>query len=92
MNIFSNYQSVLLSQAKLTPEIFWDIDKDAINQLSKEALLERLLNFGNWDQLKAVTRNKKQFKKIYQEIRKKQRCNLRPEVSNYIDLYLSKYA
>lgn len=91
MNIFNKYLSILLSQSKLTPDIFWDVDKTRLNKLSKEALLERLLNFGNWDQLKAITRDKKNFKINYYKIRNKQRCNLRPQVVNYIDLYLMSY-
>jgi hypothetical protein len=85
-----NYKQILLKQAKQTPEIFWDIPKKSIDNLSNEALLERLLNYGDMDQLREIVKNKKAFKKNYLKIRNKKRCNLFPEVVNYIDLYLSK--
>ncbi|HCC67871.1 TPA: hypothetical protein DEP90_01490 [Patescibacteria group bacterium] len=91
MNIFNNYHSILLAQAKTTPSIFWDIDKDSLSKVSQEALLERILNYGNFEQLKDIVKRRKKFKKIYKTIRNKQRCNLRPEVINYIDLFLEKY-
>jgi hypothetical protein len=87
-----NYKQILLKQAKRKPEIFWDIPKKSIENLSNESLLERLLNYGDMDQLRKIVKNKKEFEKNYLKIRNKKRCNLFPEVINYIDLYLNKDA
>lgn len=89
--MFKSFKSILRKQAKLNPDIFWDIDKEKISKLTDEAILERILNYGNFDQLKVVIKNKKNFKRIYYNIKDKQRSNLRPEVVNYIDLYIEKY-
>ncbi len=92
MNIFKSYRSKLLSQAKINPDIFWDMDKNSINKLSEEALLEKLLIYGDFNQLKNITKDRKQFSKVYYRIRDKKRCNLQPRTVNFIDLFLKQYA
>jgi hypothetical protein len=87
-----NYKQILLKQAKKKPEIFWDIPKESIDNLSNESLIERLLNYGDMDQLRSIVKDKEEFKKNYLRIRNQKRCNLFPEVVNYIDLYLNKNA
>jgi hypothetical protein len=89
--MLKSFKSVLVKQAKLNPDIFWDIDKEKIHKLSKEAILERILNYGNFDQLRIIVKYKRDFKKTYYTVRNKERNNLRPEVVNYINLYLEKY-
>jgi hypothetical protein len=88
----TSYINTLKKQALKDSDIFWDIPKDKISQLSEEAIVERILNYGDMDQLRAVTKNKEKFSKIYTKIRDKKRCNLSPLVINYIDLYLEKHA
>jgi hypothetical protein len=83
-----NYKQILLKQAKKKPEIFWDIPKESIDDLNNESLLERLLNYGDMDQLRSIVKDREEFKKNYLRVRNKKRCNLFPEVVNYIDLYL----
>jgi hypothetical protein len=85
-----NYRETLIQQANLTPNIFWDISD--ITQLSNQALLERVLNYGNLEQLAALVRDRDSFREVYDSIRNKQRSNLTPLVINYIDLFLERYA
>jgi hypothetical protein len=40
------------------------------------------------DQLRSIVKDREEFKKNYLRVRNKKRCNLFPEVVNYIDLYL----
>lgn len=92
MRIFNTYHTTLLREANKTPEIFWDINSKNLRNLSNEALLERLLNLGNINQFKTVTKNKKAFRRYYKNLTKKKRPNLRPEVQNYVNLYLKHNA
>ena len=62
--------------------------------LSEEAIVEAVLNFGNFKDVKemidilGMTRTAEIFRK---ETSKK-RCNLRPEIKNYFQLFFNKYA
>ncbi|HRX43771.1 MAG TPA: hypothetical protein P5059_00765 [Candidatus Dojkabacteria bacterium] len=87
MNTFSN---LLKRESIKNSKIFWDTPKERINQLSDEAKLERILNYGDMNQLRKVLKAKKDFQKEYYKLRNKKRTNLSPLVINYIDLYLKK--
>lgn len=88
----NSYTNILRKESLKNSKIFWDIPKEKVSQLSDDAMLERILNYGDMDQLREVLKNKEDFKKIYSKIRNKKRTNLSPLVINYIDLYLKKHA
>jgi hypothetical protein len=87
-----SYTNILRKESLKNSKIFWDIPKDKVSQLSDDAMLERILNYGDMNQLREVLKNKEDFKRIYSKIRNKKRANLSPLVINYIDLYLKKHA
>jgi len=87
-----SYTDLLKKESQKNSKIFWDIPKTKISQLSDEAILERILNYGDMNQLRVVLKDKEGFNKIYSKIRDKKRTNLSPLVINYVDLYLKKNA
>lgn len=88
----NSYTNILRKESLKNSKIFWDIPVEKVSQLSDDAMLERILNYGDMNQLREVLKNKEDFKKIYSKIRNKKRTNLSPLVINYIDLYLKKHA
>lgn len=82
----NSYDKLLKKQAKKNKKIFWDTDN--INNLSKEAIVERILLYGNMKQFRKITKNKEDFKRIYTDIKQKKRNSLTPLIINYVDLYL----
>ncbi len=89
MNTFS----ILLKRESIrNSKIFWDIPKEKIAKLSELAILERILNYGDMNQLREVLKEKEDFQKEYFKLRNKKRSNLSPLVINYIDLYLKRNA
>ena len=84
------YNKLLLQQAKDNKKIFWDIAN--INILSEEAIVERILLYGDINQFRTITKNKEEFKKIYTAIKNKKRNSLTPIVKNYVNLYLRYHA
>jgi hypothetical protein len=81
-----SYDKLLKKQAKTNRKIFWDIDN--IDNLSREAIVERILLYGSIKQFKKITKNKEHFKRIYKNIRQRKRNSLTPLIINYVDLYL----
>ena len=77
---------------KKRPFLFWDIRN--LEALSEESILEHVLNYGDFDDVRklfailSLTRAAHIFRK---QIRKK-RNNYRPEIKNYFTLYFNKYA
>jgi hypothetical protein len=64
--------------------------------LSKEAIVEAVLNYGNWDDVQKLFSilGIKKVAKIFRKKSKKSkmgRCNYRPEIKNYFNLYFKKY-
>jgi len=77
---------------KKRPHLIWytkDYDK-----LSPEAIVEAVLNYGDWDDVKKVIEilGIKKTASIFRKKSKQKRCNYRPEVKNYFRLYFKKYA
>jgi hypothetical protein len=77
---------------KKRPHLIWytkDYDK-----LSPEAIVEAVLNYGDWDDVKKVIKilGIKKTASIFRKKSKQKRCNYRPEVKNYFRLYFKKYA
>lgn len=64
------------------------------NNLSQEAIVEAVLNYGNFDDFKKILKilGIKKTARIFKKEVNKKRSNLRPEVKNYFKLYFKKYA
>lgn len=63
--------------------------------LSPEAIVEAVLNYGNWDDVKklfSILGVKKVAKIFYKQTRRRKRINYRPEIKHYFNLYFKKYA
>jgi len=74
------------------PYLAWDI-KD-IQNLSESALVEHILNYGQWDDYLLTEKELgiKQVKSIFDDLKNKKRVNLRPQTINYFENYFHKYA
>ena len=73
------------------PYLVWYV-KD-INKLSKESIVEHVLNYGNWDDVQTMIKilGIKKVAEIFRKKSKEKRCNYRPEIKNYFRLYFNKY-
>lgn len=62
--------------------------------LSDESVLEHVLNYGNWDDVKTYNKIKGLLKtsEIFKKLALKKRSNLLPEVKQYFTRYFDKYA
>lgn len=60
--------------------------------LSKERILEHVLNYGTWEQVQKsiAIHGQKKPAETYQQIANKPRTNLKPRVKNYFDLYSNR--
>jgi hypothetical protein len=77
---------------KKRPYLFWYIkDKEKI---SPEVAVEQILNFGDFKDVKQLIKiiGLKKIAAIFRKQIKKKRCNYRPEIKNYFNLYFKKYA
>lgn len=86
----NKYSQLLRKEALKNKKLFWDISD--INHLSDEAIIERMLNYGDMKEFRIITKDKVTFSEIYKQIKKKKRSNLTPIVINYTDLYLKENA
>ncbi len=73
--------------------LFWDISKDKVHSLSNEAILERILQYGDMPELREVISilGKENIKESYGVIKNKKRLNLRPQTINFFNLYIEKH-
>ena len=62
--------------------------------LSKQSMLEQILNYGNWQDYLEAERDLgvKEAKTIFENLKNRKRTNLRPKTINYFSLYFAKYA
>lgn len=77
---------------KKRPYLVWSTRN--YKALNNEAIIEAVLNYGNWQDFKKMIKiiGLKKTAKIFREKSKQKRCNYRPEVKNYFTLYFNKYA
>ncbi len=77
---------------KTRPYLVWYV-KD-LERLSEEAIVEAVLNYGNWDDFKRMIKilSPKKTAAIFRKKVGQRRCNYRPEIKNYFNLYFKKYA
>ena len=72
--------------------LVWSTDN--YDNLGPEVITEAVLNYGDFgdiDELKKIIGIKK-MAKIFRKAAKQKRTNLRPEIVNYYNLYLKRYA
>jgi len=72
--------------------LFWSTKN--YNGLSKEAVIETILNYGNMNDVRELISflGMQEVAKIFHEQTNRPRINYRPEVKNYFNLYFRKYA
>jgi hypothetical protein len=72
--------------------IFWYVSR--IEQLSKDAILEWIIRYGDWGDLREIYRllGKDEFMAIYRNITRKKRINLDKVEVNFIDKFIATNA
>jgi len=78
--------------AKKKWHLFWYINN--FNNLSEEAIVEAVLNWGNWEDTQELIKilGIKKTALIFKKKSDEKRNNYRPEIKNYFKLYFRKYA
>jgi len=77
---------------KKRPHLVWSTKN--YDNLSEEAIVEAVLNYGDWKDFKELIKilGVEKTANIFRKQIKKKRCNYCPEVKNYFNLYFDKYA
>ena len=76
---------------KKRPYLIWYTKN--FDELSQEAIVEAVLNYGDWDDVKKMISilGMRKTAAIFRKKSKQKRCNYRPEIKNYFQLYFKKY-
>lgn len=74
------------------PYLTWYIKNK--KKLSKESVVEHVLNFGDWGDYLAVEKalGVANLREIFEQLRNSRRVNLRGRTINYFNHYFHKYA
>lgn len=74
--------------------LFWDIPQKSLSKLSLNAVVERILSYGNMADCEEMFSiiGIKEVAKIFKEISTKKRVNLRPATINFFNLVFQKHA
>ena len=74
--------------------LFWYIKKEAIPNISNEVLVEFIFNYGTWDDVKELIKiiGFQELKRVYETITDRQVGNYHPEILNFMQLIVCKYA
>lgn len=77
---------------KKRPYLVWHIDD--LDKLSESAIVEAVLNNGNWDDVQEIIKilGIKKVSVLFKEKAQAKRSNYRPEIKNYFNLYFDRYA
>ena len=77
---------------KKRPYLIWYTKN--FDNLSVDSIVEAVLNYGSWDDFKKMVKilGMKKTASIFRKRLKQKRCNYRPEIKNYFQLYFQKYA
>ena len=77
---------------KERPYLVWSTDN--YNHLSEEAIMESVLNYGDFDDVKKMLAilGVKKAALIFKKQISRKRGNYRPKIKNYFNLYFKKYA
>jgi hypothetical protein len=72
--------------------LFWYIND--FDSLSKESIVEHVLNYGNWKDFKELVEiiGIDEVAKIFRDQSQKQRNNYRVKIKNYFENYFNEYA
>ncbi len=75
-------------------ELFWYIKKDKIKDISNDVLVEFIFNYGTWSNLKDLIKiiGFQELKVVYEGINERNIGNYQPEIYNYLELIVKKYA
>ena len=77
---------------KQKPYLIWHTKN--YDGLSEEAVVEAVLNYGDFDDVQKIIQilGIKKVAEIFRKQATLPRCNYRPEIKNYFQLYFAKYA
>ncbi|MBU1070931.1 hypothetical protein KKG65_00790 [Patescibacteria group bacterium] len=77
---------------KNKPTLIWSTKNH--NNLSAQSITEAVLNYADWSEFQKLKHifGLKQLKKIFNQLTKQKRVNLRPSTINYFKLYFNRYA
>lgn len=77
---------------KKRPHLVWYTAN--YGSLSEEAIVEAVLNYGDWDDVQEIMKilGSKKIARIFKKQSRQKRCNYRPEIKNFFGLYFKKYA
>jgi hypothetical protein len=77
---------------KKRPYLIWHTKN--FDNLSQEAIVEAVLNYGDFNDVKKMISilGMRKTAAIFRKKSKQKRCNYRPEIKNYFQLYFKKYA
>ena len=77
---------------KKRPHLVWYTKN--YDGLSEEAIVEAVLNYGDWDDVQEMIKilGIKKVAKIFSKESQKTRCNYFSDIKNYFNLYFNKYA
>lgn len=77
---------------KNKPALIWSTKN--YSNLSPQSITEAILNHADWDEFKKLKRifGLEQLKKIFNQLIKQKRVNLRPSTINYFKHYFNRYA
>lgn len=75
---------------KSNKSLFWDIPEGKISDLSNEAVIERLVNYGDFDTFKKIFQvmNIEVLVDVFKTILNKKRSNIRPAAANYVKIFI----
>ncbi len=77
---------------KKRPYLVWSVQN--YQNLSEEAIVEAVLNYGDFDDVKKLISllGLKKTAEIFRKDSQRTRSNYRPNIKNYFNLYFKKYA
>ena len=77
---------------KDNPALIW-YTKDYDN-LDEESIMEAILNYGSWQETQKLFKimGMKRAKELFERMTERRRCNLKPMVKNYFQLYFKRHA
>jgi len=77
---------------KKRPYLVWSVQN--YQNLSEEAIVEAVLNYGDFDDVKKLISllGLKKTAEIFRKDSRRTRSNYRPNIKNYFNLYFKKYA
>lgn len=74
--------------------LFWYINKEKLPELSNDVLVEFIFNYGQWEDIKDLIKilGFKELKKVFNNIKGRQKGNYIPEMYDLLERIVTKYA